>query len=296
MKTIQFKKILSAFLIMLVLSCLNVPALAEEAPTINWAKTGSVSVTLKDKDTAVSGAEITLYHVALAEKIENALCFVYTDGFKGFGGSPEALTDEAAVWRLVDYTVKNHLSGQSAKTDENGTVSFQNLPLGLYLAVQTGSVQGYLDCTPFLVALPTGEADGWVYDIDATPKTDVVRLIDISVKKVWNDNGQDRPDSVTVQLLKGKTVIDTVELSEQNGWNYTWKDQPRNDTYSVKELNVPKGYTVTYQHNEFTYTVTNTSTLVQTGQLKWPIPVLAGAGLLLFIGGWAFYFKEKRKA
>ena len=65
--------------------------------------------------------------------------------------------------------------------------------------------------------------------------------------------------------------------------------------YSVKEINIPKGYTATYQQNGFTFTVTNTSTLIQTGQLKWPIPVLAGAGLLLFAGGWILYSKGKRK-
>ena len=54
-------------------------------------------------------------------------------------------------------------------------------------AVQSGSVRGYSDCSPFLVSIPTGEADGWVYDIDATPKTDIVRLIDITVKKIWSD-------------------------------------------------------------------------------------------------------------
>ena len=84
-------------------------------------------------------------------------------------------------------------------------------------------------------------------------------------------------------------------LTEQNGWSHTWIDQTKSDAWSVKEVDVPKGYTVTYQKNGFVFTVTNTSTLIQTGQLKWPIPILAGAGLLLFVGGWILYFKGKRK-
>jgi len=34
-------------------------------------------------------------------------------------------------------------------------------------------------------------------------------------------------------------------------------------------------------------------TLPQTGQLKWPIPVMAFSGLLLFSVGWYLYFVKK---
>ncbi len=295
MKTVPFKKFLSAIFIIFVLFCLSTPVLAAGESVIDWTKTGSVSVTLKDGDAAVSGAEITLYKVADAGNRNSNLHFTFTDAFADFGGTPEKLQDAAAIWRLADYTAEQNVNGQTLRTDGNGFLCFENLSLGLYLAVQSGSVQGYSDCSPFLVSLPTESDNEWMYDIDATPKTDVVRLIDITVQKAWNDNGKDRPESVTVQLLRNDTVIDTVSLNEQNGWCYTWADQPKSDMYSVKEINIPKGYTATYQQNGFTFTVTNTSTLIQTGQLKWPIPVLAGAGLLLFAGGWILYSKGKRK-
>jgi LPXTG-motif cell wall-anchored protein len=41
------------------------------------------------------------------------------------------------------------------------------------------------------------------------------------------------------------------------------------------------------------FTVTNTSTLIQTGQLVWPIPVLAFAGIAL-IGAGAVLLQKKR--
>ena len=50
------------------------------------------------------------------------------------------------------------------------------------------------------------------------------RHIQVSVNKVWNDNGAgERPASVTVQLYKnGAAYGDSVELSATNDWCYTW--------------------------------------------------------------------------
>ena len=36
-------------------------------------------------------------------------------------------------------------------------------------------------------------------------------------------------------------------------------------------------------------------TLPQTGQLNWPVPVMAVGGLALFVTGWMLYFKRKRE-
>ena len=280
---------------LLLLWCIGTVLPVSASSVVNWEKTGSVSMTLKDGDAAVSGAEITLYKVADAGNLNGNLHFSFTDAFADFGGAPEKLQNAAAIQRLADYAAKQNVNGKTLRTDKKGTVCFENLSLGLYLAVQSDSVQGYADCSPFLVSIPTESDSEWIYDIDATPKTDIIRLVDITVKKVWNDDGKNRPDSVTVQLRNGDTVVDTVTLEEQNGWSHTWTGQPKSDAWSVKEINVPKGYTVSYQKNGFVYTVTNISTLIQTGQLKWPIPLLAGVGLLLFVGGWILYFKGKRK-
>lgn len=54
-----------------------------------------------------------------------------------------------------------------------------------------------------------------------------------------------------------------------------------------------KGFTATYQQNEYVFTVTNTATLIQTGQLIWPIPVLALIGVLLIAAGWILLQKPR---
>ncbi len=257
---------------------------------------GSVSVTLKDGDTPVCGAELTLYKVAEAQLLNGNFRYSFTEDFtKAFAGTPEELQSTEEILKISDYAVKNNISGLKAVTNSAGFLKFENISVGLYLVVQSDSVSGFSDCTPFLISVPMEINGQWVYDIDATPKTDIVRLVDISVKKVWNDDGSNRPESVTVQLLMGDTAVGTAVLNEENGWIYIWRNQPKSDEYSVREVNIPSGYAASYSNSGFEYTVTNSSVLIHTGQVKWPIPFLECTGLLLLACGWSMHLREKRK-
>ena len=134
---------------------------------------------------------------------------------------------------------------------------------------------------------------GFVYDINASPKADIVRLVSITVKKIWNtDDFSGIPDSVTVQLLRDGTVVETARLNESNNWQITYNDMPESDAYSIKELGVPKGFTATYSQNNYEFLVTNTPSLAQTGQLIWPIPILAVVGLSLLLLGYLLLQKS----
>jgi hypothetical protein len=88
-----------------------------------------------------------------------------------------------------------------------------------------------------------------------------------------------------VQLLRNGVVVETATLSDQNNWQVTYTDMPESDVYSIVEVNVPRGFTATYSQSGYVFTVTNTASLVQTGQMIWPIPVLAMAGLCLITVG-----------
>ena len=57
------------------------------------------------------------------------------------------------------------------------------------------------------------------------------------------------------------------------------------DKYSVKEINVPKGYTPSYKVNNYVFTVTNTDTLPFTGQIFYPIIILSTLGIVLILTG-----------
>ena len=99
---------------------------------------------------------------------------------------------------------------------------------------------------------------------------------------------------MTVQLLRNGSVVKTATLNTQNQWQVTFPDMPESDDYSVREINIPQGFTVTYAQNGYSYTVTNTAALIQTGQLTWPIPAFAIIGVVLLAVGTVILRKERQ--
>ena len=119
--------------------------------------------------------------------------------------------------------------------------------------------------------------------------------VEITACKRWSgDSSKERPDSVTVTLYDGKTAYETVRLSDKNDWSYTWEDLDANGNWQVVETNIPKGYVPSYKVKGDVVTITNTRTLIQTGQLNWPIWVLGGAGILLVVLGVVILTKRKQ--
>ena len=277
------RKLIAVFLMVWVLFSMPMTAFAQ---TVDIGHSGSISVTLMDPDgkTPITGAELSLYHVASAGlNSKNKLSYTVTDTFKDCGCT---LDDPALSMKLDAFVKQNSVSSEKLVTDDQGNVMFMNLPLGLYFVQQTNTSAGYAPCTPFLVTVPGESDDGYVYDVNASPKTDVVRLTDITIRKVWNTGtSTTAAQSVTVQLLKDDIVKETATLNAQNNWQVTYTDMPESDAYSIVEVNVPKGFTATYSKSGYVFTVTNTASLAQTGQLIWPIPVLAMAGLCLITIG-----------
>ena len=64
--------------------------------------------------------------------------------------------------------------------------------------------------------------------------------------------------------------------------------------WSVLETGIPKGYTPSYRTKGDVVTITNTATLIQTGQMNWPIPVLGSLGALMILCG-IVMMRRKRK-
>lgn len=286
------RKFISIILTICVLLMMPMTAFAQ---SVDADRLGSISITLMDQDgkTPIVEAELSLYYVAsVALNSKNNLSYTFTDAFEDCG---VALDDPSLSVKLDAFVEEHSPSAKKLVTDVHGKASFTNLPLGLYFVKQISDVAGYAPCTSFLVTVPNHNTDGYVYDVNASPKTDVARLANITIKKVWNtDASAKTADSVTVQLLRDGVVVETATLSDQNNWQVTYTDMPESDAYSIVEVNVPKGFTATYSKSGYAFTVTNTSTLAQTGQLVWPIPVLAMAGLVLIAVG-SIVLRKTRK-
>lgn len=95
----------------------------------------------------------------------------------------------------------------------------------------------------------------------------------LTVYKEWAlDQSEDRPESISVQLLKdGEPEGEPVVLNIANRWQYTWDNLNTKDhSWSVREVEVPEGYQVTVSDVDVTPTgneITIINTLLKPGDL-----------------------------
>ena len=99
--------------------------------------------------------------------------------------------------------------------------------------------------------------------------------VKVSGQKVWDDaDDQDgkRPASITVKVMDGSTIVDTLEVTAANGWKFESKDLPkyRNGqeiAYTLKEDAVAQ-----YETKIDKFTITNSytpETVKVSGQKVW---------------------------
>lgn len=284
-------KKISLFLVVFLSLILNVNADTKTNNLVDFNKKGSLEITLSEKEdnSKISGAEITIYKVADAKEKDYNLVFQYVDNFK-CSASLDNLESKELTNEINKCIDDNTISFKKV-TNKDGKVTFNNLDLGLYIVKQTNKVKGYSQISPYLISIPKVLNNEWTYNIVSKPKTEILKLIDLSVNKVWNTKNSNKndknnlPSYIEVALLKDEIEIDRVLLNSANDWKYTWEDMAKSDGYSVKEVKVPKGYTVSYQKIENGFIITNTTSLVQTGQLTYLVLIIGGLGLVLTISG-----------
>ena len=99
--------------------------------------------------------------------------------------------------------------------------------------------------------------------------------VKVSGQKVWDDaDDQDgkRPTSITVKVMDGSTIVDTLEVTAANGWKFESKDLPkyRNGqeiVYTLTEVSVAQ-----YETKIDKFTITNSytpETVKVSGQKVW---------------------------
>ncbi len=320
------KGFLTGFVALAILLCMAWPTLAADSGAMDLTQSGYISLTLLDsaQNTPVPGAELTLYKIANISASGNQLKYVPRAEFTDCGLTFEDLSQYGMASHLVAYADEKDVSCiLTDTTNAKGQVTFSNLTTGLYLVRQTNLTDGYYTMLPFLVSLPMSVDGVWVYDIDASPKAEVntgTATTQLTAHKVWAGDNTSIPTQVTAALLRDGVSYQTVVLNAANDWTYTWRDLDAHHTWDIAELDVNDKYTVTYAISGNVVTITNTSKststtntptptdssqsksggpstpkLIQTGQLNWPIPVLAGLGILLLAIGRILASQRKNK-
>ena len=178
-------------------------------------------------------------------------------------------------WNVIRSTLETHILSHDVDadligvTDEGGQICFQALKPGLYLAITDQVIQQdwIYAFDSALVALPGLGTDGlWQYEVAvasksrAIPPADADEEIEFKVLKLWKgDNGRsDRPQSIEVEIFRDGVSYQTVILSEENHWAFSWFAKDDGATWKVVERNVPAGYTVMVEERETSFILTNT--------------------------------------
>lgn len=227
-----------------------------------------------------------IFHVEAYNESQLSVRKVWSDGNANHD------QDSITVNLLKDGEVE---ASQELNAENGWAYTFDRLAEGYTWTVEEADVpEGYevsYDTVGTTTTITNTKKEAPTPDPDPEPEEPV----EITACKRWSgDSSKERPDSVTVTLYDGKTAYETVRLSDKNDWSYTWEDLDADGNWQVVETNIPKGYVPSYKVKGDVVTITNTKTLIQTGQLNWPIWVLGGAGILLVALGVVILTKRKQ--
>lgn len=266
MKSIR-KRLAAVLAALTLLVWCAAPAFALEV--VDLSRTGSIKVSLYDSETseAVGGGTLTLYRVAKVQKDNANLSFVYTNGFEDCGVELGDLSEGELAGRLAEKIAATAES-TTVEISDLGVAEFDDLEVGLYLVVQTTAAENYNVINPFLVSVPIQENGSYVYDVDALPK------VGTAAKKT--PEPPDTPDTP-----------DTPDKPEEENPNTPVAPGPDNPDGWVLGANGEKIYLnpeAPSPDNPNGH-VMGAHGLPQTGQLNWPIPVLAVTGAVLVAAG-----------
>lgn len=296
------KRILATVLTVIFL--LSAMALAAEgAGYVDTEVTGSLTLTYGYEGEALADAQIRIYRVA---EISRYADFVLTGAFAELPVEVNQVKTQQE-WNQVASTLSAYVTAMAisadgqAVTDSGGTVRFDSLPLGLYLVegLRVDTEGGYRQFDSFVISVPDlDENDAWVYDVQAKPKSVFQEVtpqqITYTVNKLWKDEGysQLRPKSISLELYCNAALVETVTLSAENDWSYSWTAADDGSVWQVVEADVPEGYKVTMEQKDTFFFVTNgyndPETPPKTGDitdLRLPMILMCAAGLGLVVLG-----------
>ncbi len=291
-------KYLKYLFMLIMLFTINVYA---DNYSVDFNKKGKLNITLTDKEEnkTIEGVELTLYKIANVSEKEYHLFYEYVDKIN-CNASLDNL-ESSTLTNEINSCLNDDIIVMKKMTNKDGVVLFDNLELGLYLVKQTNKVKGYSSINSYLITIPKVVDNKFTYEISSKPKTDILKLIDINVKKIWNtplSNKNDKenlPRYIEVGLYKNNELISKIKLNKDNNWSYTWEDLEKSDEYSILEVNVPKGYTATYEKIDNTVVITNTKTLVQTGNNYYLALIIGLLGIIFIMLGIFYNLKVKNE-
>jgi hypothetical protein len=182
MKNIFKKILITGITSIFLFNSSNFLVLAEQQEN-----TATIQFSEKDSETAtvtnIPDATFVVYKVADITYNGNAASATYTlvDEYKetatNFDGMTAEKSNEAAE---KIFALANKIDPvATGKTNEDGQVTFANLPDGMYLVAETkaeGEASKYELAKPFLVSLPLYTSGEWKHNVTISPKSEVKKV------------------------------------------------------------------------------------------------------------------------
>lgn len=203
---------------------------------------------------------------------------VWSDSNNAYGTRPGSIT----VYlyrngeRVDDYYYEGQFISSAKQLDASNDWSayWTDLPYwpGVEYSVKEVDVPGY---SARYVQGEQGWMDWYIYN------TYEPAWRDITVTKQWTGEENAiiaRPESIEVTLLADGVALETVELSEDNGWTHTWPHLQYYKTggvinYTVEET-VPEGYTSKITKTSMGFEITNAYTGPKVTPTPEPTPTV----------------------
>ncbi len=117
------------------------------------------------------------------------------------------------------------------------------------------------------------EVPGYLSEVDGFDITNTQETTEITGTKTWkDDSAEDRPESITVQVMNADVVVQEQEVTADNDWNFTFTNLAKYDSegneveYTINELPVP-GYAT--EIDGFDITNTKSSIIDISGTKTW---------------------------
>lgn len=147
------------------------------ANTIDLNIRGSITVEMRDPSThlPVADGTLTLYKVADVYESGSGYDYILTGDFSQSGVDISDIDSPWLLFLLSDYVKYNPFLGTTVTIGNSGNAFFGNLSPGLYLVKQFDPAFGYYPVGDFLVSLPLHIGEEYLYDINATPKMELLK-------------------------------------------------------------------------------------------------------------------------
>ena len=229
---------------------------------------GQASITVQMKDTsgnAVAGGQLSVYKVAEVKdgKYQYTAAFAKMDEDNSAKTQSTVMTESFAQ-SLASYVAANEASGQTSQISSSGEAVLAADEQAVYLVTQTTAANGYEKIKPFTLVLPYVQDGQSMSQIVAKPK-----LEKTTPSKPATPSTPSVPNSSSSSSVSSGKKVGTKPQTP----NTPTVTSATSSAATSSQQNVP--------------TLPQSPRLPQTGQLNWPIPLLALLGMILFMWGWA---------